>query len=133
MMRVVRDKLQRGDLKDVEAEIILRRQKDAEPDLHREGLSPEPSAPTRGEQVEAMCKEITVMLAELKTAPTDVAIVQFQGKPGNFDIIFGPFYARFSAPPHPARAVCCALLGANADRVLIGGLNPMLWPIWGFR
>ena len=38
----------------------------------------------------------------------------------------GPLFARFSAPPHPARAVCCALLGARADRVLIGGCNPML-------
>ena len=85
MMRIVRDKLQRGELKDVEAEIILRRQKDAEPDLHREGLSPEPAAPTQGEQVEAMCKEITVMLAELKTAPTDAAIVRFQGKLGELD------------------------------------------------
>ena len=28
--------------------------------------------------------------------------------------------------------MCYALLGANADRVLIGACNPMLWPIWGF-
>ena len=33
------------------------------------------------------------------------------------DIILGPFLAQFAAPPRPARA---ALLGAHADRVLIG-------------
>ena len=37
-----------------------------------------------------------------------------------------PFFARFSALPHPARAVCCVLLGAYADRVVIGAWNPML-------
>ena len=39
---------------------------------------------------------------------------------------FGPFLARFSAPPHPTRAVGYALLGAHADRVLIGAWNPMV-------
>ena len=39
---------------------------------------------------------------------------------GNFDIIFGPFFARFSAPPHPARAVGRVLLGAPAYLMLIG-------------
>ena len=36
--------------------------------------------------------------------------------------------AHFSAPPppHPARAVCHVLLGAHADRVVIGAWNPML-------
>ena len=52
---------------------------------------------------------------------------------GNFDIIFGPFLAHFSAPPHPARAVCCDLYGACADLVLIGAWNLMLVPIWGCR
>ena len=37
-----------------------------------------------------------------------------------------------SAPPPPC-AVCCALLGAHADRALIGAWNLPLWPIWGFR
>ena len=46
---------------------------------------------------------------------------------------FGPFLTHFSAPPHPTRVVCYALLGARADWVLIGVWNPMLWPIWGFR
>ena len=45
---------------------------------------------------------------------------------GNFDIIFGPFLALFSAPSHPARAVRHALLGPYADLVLIGAWNPML-------
>ena len=35
-------------------------------------------------------------------------------------------FAHFSAPPHPARAVCCVRLGAHADRVVIGAWNPML-------
>ena len=39
---------------------------------------------------------------------------------------FGPFSAHFSAPAHPARAVCRALLGAHADRGLIRVWNPML-------
>ena len=39
---------------------------------------------------------------------------------------FGPVLAHLSAPPHPTRAVCCALLGAHAERVLIGAWNPML-------
>ena len=39
---------------------------------------------------------------------------------------FGPFLTHFSAPPHPIRAVCCVLLGARADWVLIGAWNPML-------
>ena len=39
---------------------------------------------------------------------------------------FGPFLAHFSAPPHPTRAACCDLLGGHADRVLVGGWNPML-------
>jgi len=42
---------------------------------------------------------------------------------GNCCFIFGPFLAHFSAPFHPARAVCCALLGVHADRVLIGAWN----------
>ena len=46
---------------------------------------------------------------------------------------FWPAFAHFSAPPHPARGVCYALLRARADRVLIGAWNPMLWPIWGCR
>ena len=32
---------------------------------------------------------------------------------GNFDIIFGPFLAHLSAPSHPTRAMCHALLGAR--------------------
>ena len=39
---------------------------------------------------------------------------------------FAPFLAHFSAPPHPTRFVCRALVGANADRVLIGAWNLML-------
>ena len=39
---------------------------------------------------------------------------------------FGPFLARFSASPHPARAVCCVLLGAHTDRAVIGAWDPML-------
>ena len=39
---------------------------------------------------------------------------------------FGPFRAHFSAPPHPARAVCYTLLGTRAGRVLIGAWNPMV-------
>ena len=39
---------------------------------------------------------------------------------------FGPNFAHFSAPPHPARGVYHALLGAHADRVLIGAWNAML-------
>ena len=39
---------------------------------------------------------------------------------------FGPFLALFSAPHHPARPVCYALLGAHAYRVLISAWNPML-------
>ena len=38
---------------------------------------------------------------------------------GNFDIISPRAF-------HPARAVCRALLGAHADRELIGAWNPML-------
>ena len=45
----------------------------------------------------------------------------------------GPFVTRFPAPPYPTRAVCCAFVDARADRALIGALNPMSWPIWGFR
>ena len=39
---------------------------------------------------------------------------------------FRPFLAHFSAPPHPARALCYALLSDHAGRVLIGACNPML-------
>ena len=39
---------------------------------------------------------------------------------------FGPFSARFSAPPRPMRAVCYVLLGAHAERVLIVAWYPML-------
>jgi hypothetical protein len=45
---------------------------------------------------------------------------------GNFGIVFGPFLAHFSAPPRPARAVCCALLGACADRVVLGAWDSMV-------
>ena len=41
-------------------------------------------------------------------------------------ILLGPFWARFSAPLCPARAVCCVLLGAHADRVMIGAWTPMM-------
>ena len=46
---------------------------------------------------------------------------------------FRPFPARFSASPHPTRAVGRALLGAQAYPMLIGACNPMLCPIWGYR
>ena len=47
---------------------------------------------------------------------------------------FGPFLARFSAPPHPTRAVGYALLGAHADRVPIGAWNPtVVTNLGGFR
>ena len=49
----------------------------------------------------------------------------------DFDIISGPVFAHFSAPPHPLHDVCYVRLRAHADRVLIGACNPMLWPIWG--
>ena len=39
---------------------------------------------------------------------------------------FGPFFAHFSAPRHPACAVYRVLLGDHADRVLVGAWNPML-------
>ena len=43
-----------------------------------------------------------------------------------FDIILGPRFSRISQPrPHPTRAVRYAILGAHADRVLIGAWNPM--------
>ena len=45
---------------------------------------------------------------------------------GNFDIIFGPFLAHFSAPPHPKRTVGCTPRRAYTGRVLIGVWNPML-------
>ena len=49
----------------------------------------------------------------------------------DFDVILGPFpRAVSSATPTPTRAVCyaqhVALLGAHADRVLVGACNPML-------
>ena len=46
---------------------------------------------------------------------------------------FGPFLAHFSAPVHPTRAVCYALLRAHADRGPNGAWNPMLCSNWGFR
>ena len=46
---------------------------------------------------------------------------------------FGPFPTLFQARWHPRRAVCCALLGAHAYRMLIGACNPMLCPIHVFR
>ena len=39
---------------------------------------------------------------------------------------FGPFFAHFSAPTHPTRAVGRVLLGAQAYLVPIGACNPML-------
>ena len=39
---------------------------------------------------------------------------------------FCPFFARFSAPTYPARAVYSALLGTHAHLGLIGAWNPML-------
>ena len=39
---------------------------------------------------------------------------------------FGPFSVQFSAPRHLSRAVWRVLLGAHANRVLIGAWNPML-------
>ena len=44
----------------------------------------------------------------------------------NFRDYFGPFLTQFSAPPHPTCVVCYVLLGAHADRVLIGAWNPIL-------
>ena len=54
-----------------------------------------------------------------------------RGVYGNFDNIFGPFLAKFSAPAPPT--VHDHLERAHADWVLIGAWNPMLCPIWGFR
>ena len=39
---------------------------------------------------------------------------------------FVPFYVQFSAPRHLSRALWRVLLGAHADRALIGAWNPML-------
>ena len=39
---------------------------------------------------------------------------------------FRPFPTQFQARWHPTRAAGCDLLGAHADRVLIGACNPML-------
>ena len=61
---------------------------------------------------------------------------EFAPRYANFDIILTHHFdllAHFSALPHLTRAVCCALLGAYADWVLIGAWNPMLCPIWGFQ
>ena len=44
----------------------------------------------------------------------------------------GAFFARFSAPPHPTRAVGRVLLGAQAYLMLIGACDPVLCPIRGF-
>ena len=44
----------------------------------------------------------------------------------DFDIISGQVSRHCSAPPHPIRGVCYALLGAQACRVLIGAWNPTL-------
>ena len=50
----------------------------------------------------------------------------FEGAATLFHHFFGPFPANFSVPHHPTRAVGYALLGADADRVLIGAWNPIL-------
>ena len=50
-----------------------------------------------------------------------------------FHHFFGPILARFSAPPQTTRDVWYGLLGADADRVLIGAWDPMLCPISGFQ
>ena len=54
---------------------------------------------------------------------------------GNFELRhhFGPFFAHFSAQPHPTRTVGRVLLGVQAYLMLIGACNPMLCPIWGFQ
>ena len=44
----------------------------------------------------------------------------------DFDIIFGPVFVHFLAPPRPIRAVYYALLRARADLVLVGAWNPTL-------
>ena len=52
---------------------------------------------------------------------------------GNFDIILDQFTRIFKLHPHPPRAVCYALLGAHAYRVLVGACNAMLCPTHVFR
>ena len=47
------------------------------------------------------------------------------------DIVLGPFIAHF-ALHHRTRAVRCALLGAHADRMLIGACNPIICAIHVF-
>ena len=54
-------------------------------------------------------------------------IVKFLNRYNNFDIILGPFLAFLSStPPQTKCAVWHDLLGAHADRGLIGAWNPML-------
>ena len=72
------------------------------------------------------------------TAPFDKTEAELTNDDDFFDLLvkmqgvrqlrhhFGPFLALFSAPRHPARPVCYALLGAHAYRVLISAWNPML-------
>ena len=48
------------------------------------------------------------------------------GYDGNFDIIFGPFLAHFSAPTHPTLSVYRGPLVVHAEWELIGAWNPML-------
>ena len=50
----------------------------------------------------------------------------------NFEIILDHFSRIYQLHPTP-HSPCDILLGARADRVLIGVWNPMLCPIWGFR
>ena len=51
---------------------------------------------------------------------------------GNFDIILD-ISQFFNALCHHPRAVCYALIGAHAHRMLVGACNPMLCPIHVFR
>ena len=46
---------------------------------------------------------------------------------------FRTVFQHLLAPPHPARAVCRVLLGAQTYHMPIGARNPMFCPIWGFR
>ena len=57
---------------------------------------------------------------------TAAEVVQRPGVYGHVDIIGGHLSRISQLHPNPTRAVCSALLGAHADRVLIGAWIPML-------
>jgi len=52
---------------------------------------------------------------------------------GNFDIILDHLSRTSQLHPTPTRTACYALHSAHADRVLIGGWNPMLWTNLGLQ